>query len=139
MRFCGLVPSVARAFIMAFGLAGVSVGAATAQTPNSIALKSGESVVVQTLWYVSQCRSIMIGMPEVEILEGPPELTLSVAPDKVLPRRHNCPNKVEGGTLTATAKDVKEPIHSQVTYRVKYKTKDGDRQVSHVYKVELFP
>ena len=139
MRLCGFAPGVARAFVTTVCLAGLSVGNANAQTPSSIALKSGESVVVQTVWYVSQCRSIMIGMPEVEILEGPPELTLSVAPDKVLPRRLNCPNKVEGGTLTATAKDVKEPIHSQVTYRVKYKTRDGDRQVSHVYKVELFP
>jgi len=139
MRLSGSVSSVIRTFTVTMCVAGLSVGTAHAQAEGNIALKSGESAVVQTLWYVSQCRSIMIGMPEVEILEGPPELTLSVAPDKVLPRRLNCPNKVEGGTLTATAKDVKEPIHSQVTYRVKYKTKDGDRQVSHVYKVELFP
>jgi hypothetical protein len=139
MRHRGFAPSIACALAVTVCHAGLAVSAANAQTPSSIALKSGESIVVQSLWYVSQCRSIMIGMPEVEILEGPPELTLSVAPDKVLPRRLNCPNKVDGGTLTATAKDVKEPIHSQVTYRVKYKTKDGDRQVSHVYKVELFP
>jgi hypothetical protein len=139
MRHRGFAPGIACALAVTLCYAGLSVGAASAQSPSAIALKSGESVVVQSVWYVSQCRSIMIGMPEVEILEGPPELTLSVAPDKVLPRRLNCPNKVDGGTLTATAKDVQEPIHTQVTYRVKYKTRDGDRQVSHTYKVDLFP
>jgi hypothetical protein len=38
-----------------------------------------------------------------------------------------------------TASDVTEPTDSTLTYRVKYKTKDGDRQVSHVYKLSLFP
>ena len=41
--------------------------------------------------------------------------------------------------LMATAKDVKEPIEARLTYRLKYKTKDGDRQKSHIYGVSLFP
>jgi len=114
--------------------------AALAQSPqDNIALKSGESVVIGSLFYIANCKSIMIGMPSVEILEGPPELTLSIKEEMVLPRRANCPAKVPGGILTATAGEVKGTTHTKLTYRVKYKTKDGDRQVAHVFNVELFP
>jgi hypothetical protein len=46
---------------------------------------------------------------------------------------------VPGGKVVATAKDVKEPKEAKLTYRVKYKTKDGDRQTSNVYTISLFP
>ena len=113
---------------------------ASAQAPqDNVSLKSGESAALGTVYYVSNCRSIMVGAPAVEILEGPPELTLTIKEEMVLPRRQNCPAKVAGGTVIATAKDVKAPVHTKLTYRVQYKTKDGDRQVSHVFNVELFP
>ncbi len=41
--------------------------------------------------------------------------------------------------VVATAKEVKEPKEAKLTYRVKYKTKDGDRQTSNVYTISLFP
>ena len=85
------------------------------------------------------CRSITIGLPEVEVLEGPEELSLSIKEAKVLPRRQNCADRVPGGILMATTKDVAEPKQSRLTYRLKYKTKDGDRQTSHTYDVSLFP
>jgi len=73
------------------------------------------------------------------ILEGPAELTLAIKEDMVLPRVLNCANRVPGGILVATAKDVKDPVEAKLTYRVKYKTKDGERQTSRVYNVSLFP
>ena len=106
---------------------------------DTIALKSGESIVIGPVFYVSHCKSILTATPEVEILEGPPELTLSIKDDMVLPRRFNCPAKVPGGILTATAGAVTATTHTKLTYRVKYKTKDGDRQLAHVFNVELFP
>ena len=78
-------------------------------------------------------------MPQVEILEGPPEVTVTIKEGMVTPRRQSCPNKVAGGTVVATAKEVKEPIEAKLTYRVRYKTKDGDRQLGYVYTVSLFP
>jgi len=81
----------------------------------------------------------MVGIPEIEVLEGPPEVTLAIKEGMVLPRNQNCANRVPGGTLVAKAKDVKEPMDAKLTYRVKYKTKDGDRQTSRVYDVSLFP
>jgi hypothetical protein len=115
----------------------LSSGGAIAQ--ERIALKSGESVELGPVYWVANCRSIMIGLPDVEVLEGPAELALSIKEGMVLPRRQNCANRVAGGTLVVTAKDVKEPIETRLAYRLKYKTKDGDRVRGNVYRVSLYP
>lgn len=104
-----------------------------------IALKAGESVELGIAYWVANCRSILIGLPEIEILEGPPEVTLSVKKDMVLPRRLNCANRVPGAIVVASAKDVKSPKESKITYRLKYKTRDGDRMRAYVYLLSLFP
>ena len=85
------------------------------------------------------CRSILVGDPGVEVLEGPEELTLEIKKGNVIPRAQNCANPAPGGTLIATAKEVKERKDAKLTYRVKYKSKQGDRQVSGTYNVSLFP
>ena len=81
----------------------------------------------------------MIGLPEVEILEGPPEVALTIKAEQVLPRRQGCAAKVPGGKLMLSAKEVAESKEAKLTYRLKYKTKDGDRQTSGTYIVSLFP
>jgi len=111
----------------------------TGHAQTVIVLKSGESVELHTVYYISNCRSIMVGVPQVEVLEGPPQVSLTVQEGMVLPRNQNCPNRVPGGTVTAIAKDVKQATEAKLTYRVKYKTKDGDRQRGHVYLLSLFP
>jgi hypothetical protein len=114
-----------------------ALGQAYAQ--NRIALKSSESVELGPTYWVANCRSIMIGLPEVEVLEGPEEITLTVKEAKVLPRRQNCADRVPGGIVVATAKEIAEPKEARLTYRLKFKTKDGNRQASHAYRVSLFP
>lgn len=104
-----------------------------------IILKAGESVELMTVYWVSNCRSIMVGLPEIEVLEGPKEVSLSIKEGMVLPRRQNCASRVPGGILIATAKDVKEPAQAKLTYRLKYKTKDGDRPRGYVFQLSLFP
>jgi hypothetical protein len=81
----------------------------------------------------------MVGLPEIEVLEGPPELSLSIREGPVLPRRQGCAAKVAGGTLLLTAKDVSDKIQANLIYRVKYLTKDGPRETSSTYLVSLFP
>ena len=104
---------------------------ADAQTaPRRLALKSGESTDLYPVYYVANCRSIMIGLPEVEVLEGPTEVALNIREEPVLPRRQGCAAKVPGGTLILTAKTVSEQIEAKLTVRVNYKTKDGPRQTS---------
>src|SRR5262249_27967715 len=116
----------------AFFFSGVGVHAQT-----RIALKSGESVELSLVYSIRNCRSIMVGNPDVEVLEGPEEITLAIKPGMVLPRAQNCAKSVPGGTLVATAKAVTERKDAKLTYRVKYKTKEGDRQVSVIYNVSL--
>jgi hypothetical protein len=38
-----------------------------------------------------------------------------------------------------SAKTVTEPREAKLIFRMKYKTKDGDRQISNSYIVSLFP
>jgi hypothetical protein len=127
--------------ILHLGFAGVaSIAGAQAQpSSQNLALKNGESSELHPVYWVVNCRSIVVGTPVIEILEGPAELTLALKEGKVLPRRQNCANEVPGGTVVATAKDVTEPKQAKLTYRIKYKTKDGDRQTGHIYNVSLFP
>ena len=117
----------------------VSAAPAGAQNLQHYALKNGETIEVGSLYYTANCRSIMTALPEVEIMEGPDEVKLAVREEQVLPRRQGCANKIAGGMLTMTAKDVTEKKEAKLTYRTKYKTKDGDRQISHSVIVALFP
>ncbi len=134
---------IVTAFVAAiqFAIGGLLFGAgAQAQSePQRLAVKNGESVELHTVYWVSNCRLIMIGMAEVEVLEGPPGLTLNIRPEPVLPRRQGCAKKVAGGTLVLSAKDITERVDAKLVYRLKYKTRDGDRQTSHTYIVSLFP
>ena len=110
-----------------------------AQAQTRIALKSGESAELQLVYGVVNCASTMVGNPEVEILEGPEELTLEIKKGNVIPRAQNCAKPVPGGTLVVTAKEVTERKDATLTYRIKYKTKQGDRQQGGAYRVSLFP
>jgi hypothetical protein len=114
-------------------------GATGVQARTRIALKSGESAELQLVYLVVNCASIVVGTPEVEILEGPEELTLEIKKGNVIPRAQNCAKPVPGGTLVVTAKEVTERKDAKLTYRVKYKSKQGDRQVGGVYRVSLLP
>jgi hypothetical protein len=114
---------------------------ADAQTqPSRVALRNGEAVELHVVYWVSNCRSIMIGLPEVEILDGAPELSLAIKEEQVVPRKFGCVNKVPGGKLILTAKgSVTERTEVNLIYRVKYRTKEGDRQLGGTYIVSLFP
>ena len=123
------------------GIASALIGTvAQAQAePRRVAAKNGESIELGPVYWIVNCRSVMIGLPEIEVLEGPPGVALSIKEEQVLPRRHGCAAKVQGGTLVLNAKGVTEPAEAKLTYRLKYKTKDGARQTSNAYIVSLFP
>jgi hypothetical protein len=119
-------------------LAGTA-GAHAQQNPQRISLKSGESTELRNYFYIANCQSIMVGTPVLDVLEGPEELTLTLKEGPVVPRANNCAKPVPGGTVVATAKEIKEPIEAKLTIRLKYNTKGGERQSSSVYIVSLFP
>ena len=105
-----------------------------------MALKSGETADLGNVFWVVNCRSLLTGPITVDIMEGPLGMTASVREQKVIPRKFNCANEVPGGHLLVTApKDVTAKIQGTLTLRLKYPTKDGDRQLSRTVNVTLFP
>ncbi len=129
--------------IFCLAIAGIVDGAgAQAQTITgsaSIALKSGESVDVGEVFYVINCKSLLRSTPEVEILDGPPGVTATVKEKMVLPRGGHCANRVPGGLLVLTAREIEDASYTPITLRVIYRTKDGERKFSRVFNLSLLP
>jgi hypothetical protein len=107
--------------------------------PQSIAIKNGESVDVMPVYGEKNCRSLLTETPSVDVVEGPPEIKVTVREEMVTPRNAACKEKIKGGVVVATAKDVKARTEGKLTFRVKYKSKDGERQKAHTYNVTLIP
>jgi hypothetical protein len=105
----------------------------------SVALKNGETIEVGPVYWVSNCKSILKSMPAVEILDGPHGVSATVKEAMVLPRRQHCANKVAGGMLMLSAQDVEDQSYSNMTLRLTYQTRDGERKFSHVFNVSLIP
>src|SRR5262249_36199355 len=137
----GYIVQVWPTALCALGLALIiSRPCADAQQPSRAALRNGETIELGTVYWVSNCRSIMIGLPEGDILEGCAELSLAIKEEQVVPRKFGCVNKVPGGKLSLTAKGSEtQRTEVNLIYRLKYRTKEGDRQTSGTYIVTLFP
>ena len=125
------------AIISGFTAFAAATGAHGQQAARRIALKSGESTELRNYYFVQHCRSIMIGNPVLDVLEGPEELAVSLKGGMKVPQK--CTQPVLGGSVIATAKHVKVPKEAKLTIRLKFNTKVGERQSSNVYIVSLFP
>lgn len=125
------------------GLCSVSVSSVQAQAllrnAASYALKSGESVEVGDFYFVANCRSLLTGPPEVTVMDGPPGVTASLTEALVLPRAQRCASPVKGAKLRLSADKIEEQSFSEMTLRIKYKTKDGEREQSLSINLTLFP
>jgi hypothetical protein len=118
----------------------LSAADAQAQQPvQRITLKSGETVELRNFFYIVNCQSIMIGSPQLDVLEGPDEVSVSLNEHTLLPRTQNCAKPVPGGSVVATAKEVTDRKDVKLTIRLKFNTKVGQRQDSSSYLVSLFP
>ena len=105
----------------------------------SIALKSGESVELGQLYWVVDCRSQLKSPPEVTVMDGPPGVTATVEEAMVMARFQGCAKPVPGGKLKIKAGEIDDPSRTTLTLRVRYKTKDGDRDLSKTVNISLFP
>ena len=112
-------------------------GVQAQHAPRRIALKSGESTELRNFYAVQHCRSILIGTPVLDVLEGPKELGVTFKEGAKLPTK--CTKSVPGGSVIATAKEIKKSKEAKLTIRLKFKTKIGERQTSNSYLVSLFP
>jgi hypothetical protein len=120
-------------------LAGAGAYGQTIAGSPTIALKSGESSEVSDLYFITNCRSLLKGTPEAEVVDGPPGVSVTVKDAMVLPRQQKCANRVPGGTLIITAKDIEDPSYTPLTVRITYRTRDGDRKFSQVFNLSLIP
>jgi hypothetical protein len=57
----------------------------------------------------------------------------------VTPRAQKCAKQVPGGKLVITVENIEDTSYTQLTIRVTYRTRDGDRNSSRVYDLSLFP
>ena len=78
MTMKSAVPAIGFALLLSTGLASAE--------DKTIAAKSGETIEVKPVYGALHCRSILTRTPEVEVLQGPPELKLSVREDMVTPQ-----------------------------------------------------
>ena len=121
-------------------LAGSSAQAQSWQmNTTSFALKSGESVEVADIYWVMNCQSQLKSLPEVTIMDGPPSVTATINQAMVMPRIQQCAKPVSGGKLVLKVGKVDDQSNTLMTIRVRYKTRDGDRDRSMTFTVALFP
>jgi hypothetical protein len=128
--------------ILHLGIVGIAGSVAHAQTITgsaTIALRSGESAEMGDIYWVTNCRSNLKSTPEVEILDGPPGISVAIKAAMVTPRAQRCSNQVPGGKLVISAEKIEDPSYTPLTIRITYHTRDGDRKSGLVYNLSLFP
>ncbi len=126
--------------VAAYSISVNSVQAQSWQLRNySLVLKSGESVEFADLYRVTNCASILLSTPEVTVMDGPPGVTASAVEAMVTPRFQGCPKPVKGAKLRLSAGKIEDYSQSVMTIRVRFKTKDGDREESASINLTLFP
>ena len=103
---------------------------------NAISLKSGENTEMGPVYWIKRganCQSTLMKIKGVEVLEGPPEVSIKIREEAVLPT--DCTKKVPGGIVVLSVNEVKAPVHGKLVYRINLKTKYGDRQQSFFYTI----
>ena len=86
-----------------------------------------------------QCQSILRSIVGVEVVSGPPGVSLAVREQPVEARRQNCPGTVPGGVVVATAGPVAAAEKARIEYRVTYDTQEGRRHSTHTVDLLLSP
>jgi hypothetical protein len=133
--------SVGLCILLASILFGIDAQAQSIQfTVREIALKNGESTELgDEYWIGRNCKSLLKSTPQVEILDGPPGVTAVIIAANVIPHAFGCINPVRGGKLVISAKDIQDYSYTRMVLRTRYKTVDGDRELSVSVNIALFP
>jgi hypothetical protein len=108
----------------------------------TFSIKSGESVDLGPTYWIrlSDCLSLLTAFAGVDVLEGPPDVTLSIREQEVYPRQQSCQNnKTPGGVVVATATTVQSKRSAVLKYRVRYNTREGLTQSTHSVQLDLYP
>ena len=126
---------------LAVALLGSGAHAQTIQrSVHEVALKDGESTELGDIYFITaNCKAVLKGTPQVEILDGPPGVTAVINPARVVPRGYSCAKAVAGGKLILAAKDIHEQSYTRMILRIHYKTLNGDRDRAENINVTLIP
>lgn len=130
--------------VVVLGVAMCGHGAGHAQTIHfsveDIALRNGESVEFGNLYLIGpDCKSLLTSEPEVEVMDGPPGVSIAIKRAMIAPYEHGCEGAVLGGKMQITAKGVVAYSYTRMILRITYKTPGGDLQRSQHINVALFP
>jgi hypothetical protein len=129
-----------QAFRLASNIALVALMWSTPAAAQEMSIRAGESVDLHPVYWVRNCQSQLRKIEGVDLLEGPPGVSLSIRSEEVMTSaRHSCSSKVPGGIVVATVKDVPARVSGTLTYRVRYDTDEGQRQSTHTRSVTLYP
>jgi hypothetical protein len=116
-----------------------AVGTSALAQDGTLKAKSGEVIDLRPVFRQVNCRGTLLATPEVEVLQGPPELILSVRDEMVEVPEANCPRKIKGAMVVVTVGQVSQPIEGRLVFRVKYKGKYRNTQTGHAYDFSLSP
>ena len=119
---------------MAIGFSG------EARAQETLSLKNGEKADYGPVFWISNCQSRLVKFAGIDMLDGPPGLTLSLREESVAPlARYKCSNKVPGAIVVLSANGFTSKYSGTISFRVRYLTEDGAKQSSHKANVEVFP
>jgi len=121
----------------------LSVGTPAWAQVTEISIKSNESADLGPVYWLERvhCGSQLIDFAGVDLLEGPPGITLSIRKQDVIAVNNGpCTGaKLPGGVVIATVKEVPEKASVVIKYRVRYNTSYGVQQSNHTRQINLYP
>lgn len=123
------------------GLVGLFDPAAVGAQERIIAIRSGETIGLGSVFWASRsnCKSQLVDILGVDILAGPPGITLAVRKQPVMPRWDTCTGSIPGGVVVATAGTLTERTEADIEFRVRYDTDGGEEQSTHKRRLALYP
>jgi hypothetical protein len=96
--------------------------------PTLFSIMGGETLLLRQLgWTTADCVSLFVSLEGIDILEGPPEVTLKFEPGQIsnltTPAGKVCPKPSPGGNIMITAsKEITEQKEASLTVRLRVKS-----------------
>ena len=132
--------NVSRVLLAACLLVGAGLLGSIEAQAQSRNLHSGGSVDLGSVYWIDNdsCKSRLKSVESVEVIEGPPGVTLRLRNEPVLPIQHQCKAAVPGAMVVLTAGQVAKTGSYRIKYRVHYIMFDTGRTTSdHTARVNL--
>jgi hypothetical protein len=113
--------------------------------PTLFSIRGGETLLLRQFgWITIECVSLFGSLEGIDIMDGPPEVTLKFEPGQVnLVARSGkvCPKQLPCGNIMITAsKEIAEQKEANLTFRLRVKTKHNSGATETLrYHPLLFP